>query len=170
MCVFCFQPGVSCLLISATSVRNTPQPGSLTQSSVHALGSGMAAAAATPTALERNMNVSRHVGTSVSPDCTQADRSTSVDPLTSAINRMLCVLLPTKVLCGRADNTPSATAVHAQTLSAHGHAYTCMYVGDKGHSKSDALLLTCQYFLLSDRTRRPVRSPHHCSTAQLSPL
>uniref|UniRef100_A0A3Q4H121 BPTI/Kunitz inhibitor domain-containing protein n=1 Tax=Neolamprologus brichardi TaxID=32507 RepID=A0A3Q4H121_NEOBR len=32
----------------------------------------------------------------------------------------------------------------------------------------DALLLTCQYFLLSVRTRRPVRSPHRCSTAQTS--
>lgn len=104
MCVFCFQPGVSCPLISATSVRNTPQPGSLTQTSVHALGSGMAAAVATPTALERNMNVSRHVGTRVSPDCTQADRSTSVDPLTSAISGQLtgcsacCFLLKSSVV------------------------------------------------------------------------
>lgn len=46
------------------------QCGSLTKTSVHALPSGMAVAAVTPTALTRKMNVSGHVADIVSPDCT----------------------------------------------------------------------------------------------------
>lgn len=69
VCVFCFQPSVSWMLILVPIVRSMSSSGSLTETSVHALPSGMAVAAVTPTALKRKMNVSGHVAPAVSPDC-----------------------------------------------------------------------------------------------------
>lgn len=56
------------MLILVTSVQTMSKCGSLTKTSVHALPSGMAVAAVTPTALTQKMNVSGHVAPTVSPD------------------------------------------------------------------------------------------------------
>uniref|UniRef100_A0A3Q4GLY8 BPTI/Kunitz inhibitor domain-containing protein n=1 Tax=Neolamprologus brichardi TaxID=32507 RepID=A0A3Q4GLY8_NEOBR len=47
-------------------------------------------------------------------------------------NRILCVSLPTKVLCGRTDNTPSVTATSTQLCELTHDVYSCVLPQDQG--------------------------------------